>query len=243
MKFERSSEEVKNPLLEKLEENHFASVDEGFSTEDKEFIESFEIINAIDDFDYYGSSEIQLQENLAKHLQKLGNNSDESIKTLQEIVSSATMGMLSSFKAESAWVTLRTSLPNDAYDIPRWHADGSYFTSSNKVYKKVLTIKGAQTLFAEVTNRDEFERLQNELNKNVNNQEIDAENYKEEDLRIRRELVETVNEIKLNESGESVVYLVGDGDAVIHSEPPISDPRIFISVLVGTDDQIEEWKN
>jgi hypothetical protein len=39
-----------------------------------------------------------------------------------------------------------------------------------------------------------------------------------------------------------VVYFVGNKDAVVHSEPDITEPRIFIVVLPGSNEQIEEWK-
>jgi hypothetical protein len=243
MKFELLSDKIENPLLEKLKEGRLAAVDEGFSDEDRESIASFEIESALYSFDYYGSDEAELREKLIEHLLKLGENSDESVATIERIVLSATKEMLKNFDAESAWVTLRTSLPNDAFDTPRWHSDGAYFDSDVKVYKKVLTVKGAQTLFAEITDKDEFDRLQVELNENEQNLEVDPDKHQEEDLRIRVELMKTVTEINPSKSGESVIYLVGDEDSVVHSEPPVNEPRVFISVLVGTKVQIDQWRS
>lgn len=42
--------------------------------------------------------------------------------------------------------------------------------------------------------------------------------------------------------GEAIIYLIGDKDAAVHSEPPIHAPRIFVSILPGSKRQINEWR-
>jgi hypothetical protein len=52
----------------------------------------------------------------------------------------------------------------------------------------------------------------------------------------------TVKEIEPPTSEQAVMYLVGDKDAKVHSEPVMDKPRIFMQVLVGSKEQIDEWR-
>ncbi len=60
-------------------------------------------------------------------------------------------------------------------------------------------------------------------------------------MKIRQELAKVVKVAAVCEFGQAGIYLVGDKDAAIHSEPKKDIPRIFISVLTGSQSQIEEW--
>jgi hypothetical protein len=42
---------------------------------------------------------------------------------------------------------------------------------------------------------------------------------------------------------QGAVFIVGSERAAIHSEPPINEERLFLSVLPGTPDQIKQWEN
>ena len=52
-----------------------------------------------------------------------------------------------------------------------------------------------------------------------------------------------VREMKSFGKEQAIIYLVGDKDARVHFEPKTDEPRIFMSVLLGSQDQINELKN
>ncbi len=242
MKFEGSKQFIEVPIKEKLKTDNLVFVDEKFSEQDWEQISRFNIENNLPQFEYCGDDYENFLIQLEECVRSCGNNSEESIEVIVKKISDAVKGMLLDFKAESILVMVRVSLPNDAYDIPRWHTDGRYFTSEEKVYKKVFTLKGAATRFAKIKDAEEFEKLHEQSIENDKHNAVNSGKHKNEDFRIREDLDTTVEEIRSAEPGESVIYLVGDKDAVIHSEPVMIEPRIFVSVIVGSKDQINEWK-
>ena len=66
---------------------------------------------------------------------------------------------------------------------------------------------------------------------------------KYEDKHIRPKLAKLVGK-KYNKvpDNKGLIFEVGSKNAVIHSEPPIEQERIFISILPGTFEQISELK-
>ena len=214
-------------LLEQLLSSNIAFVDEEFSKKDQEHVQEFKI-DKTSSFDFYGEDLADLGKETSTFLSELGNNSQESIEAIQQVIERATQGMIDEFSGQAAWVSVRSSLPTHEYDIPRWHPDGGYFDSENKVYKKVMTIKGPSTRFGRIKDKEKFNAL---LRENP------------DDLQTRRKLDEMIEEMESCKSGESTVYLVGDEDAAVHSEPVTNEPRLFVSVLVGSKAQIEQWKN
>ena len=114
--------------------------------------------------------------------------------------------------------------------------------SKEKTYKLVMTIKGVLTRFGEKINPEKFEQLIKESSNNYELNQDDPEAFGKEDIRIRKELDSVIKEIKPSKEGEAVYYLVGHENAKIHSEPKIDKPRIFMSVVVGSNDQVSELK-
>ena len=70
------------------------------------------------------------------------------------------------------------------------------------------------------------------------------------DLENRKQLTEILEGSKIHQlkegQGAFITTYVNTNDdssnATIHSEPNITQPRLFISILPGTDDQINEFK-
>lgn len=135
--------------------------------------------------------------------------------------------MQKDFNKESVWVMVRVTLPNNEFDIPRWHKDGYYIESEEKTYKLVFTVKGAPTRFAEMTDVGKYKEL---------------EKYEEDDIEIRKKFMSAVKETDPISKDQATMYLVGGEDAKVHSEPPIDAPRIFMSVVPGSREQIEKFK-
>ncbi|MST04466.1 MAG: hypothetical protein EXS49_02795 [Candidatus Pacebacteria bacterium] len=246
--FQTPEEQIGKSKLEVLKERNIVNFDMDLSPKEKESVDALKIEVELPEFNHYGPISDDLIKNLKEHLYNLGDNLDGIIESVSRIIKRVTGGMITDFNAESAWVAVRTSLPNNQWSIPRWHKDGRYFKlkdPKDKVYKLVMAIKGAPTRFGIATDSEKFERLSEEGNKNYTkiceNKERRTE-LEQEDLRIRRELANIVQEMPTLEAEQATLYLVGDEDAIIHSEPDMKDPRLFVSVLVGSKEQIDEWK-
>lgn len=41
---------------------------------------------------------------------------------------------------EYFWITIRATLPNNEFDIPRWHKDGKYFRGTTEETPKFATV-------------------------------------------------------------------------------------------------------
>jgi hypothetical protein len=229
--------------IEGLESQNIVSLDLKFSVKEKELLKHVEFENNTN-FDIYDLEEGQLIESLVLKLGEMGNNDPEVILGLAQIISDRAHGFREMMLREALCVTVRTSLPHSHNDVPRWHDDGTYFTQNDneKVYKMVFPIIGANTLFGEVLDKDKYDAL---LVESYRNDQVNSDNqdvWDAEDLRIRKELAAVVRQFPDAEEKKASIFLVGHAEAVIHSEPAVTVPRIFVAVLVGSYEQIEEMK-
>lgn len=229
----------KEARQEQLKKEKLIAFDTNLSDEEKKALSDLSIEAFLPEFDYYGKVDADLVRSIAPYLQNAGKNSQHTIQTISKLIGNIALTALNDLHKDSAWVMIRTSLPHRHYDTPRWHQDGNFFTptnSSERSFKLAFSAKGGQTRFAEIIDREMFQKLSDELNK-LNQ----AENYSvESELAIRQAIEATVKEIKPIQQGYAAYFLVGGDDAQVHSEPPITEPRIFISVVAGTETQINE---
>jgi len=195
--------------------------------------------------DFFISSPDDMTNQLNEFLVTIGNNDQEGIDQLSGSIQGAVVSMMKDFGAEAAHVIVRVKLPTEEFSLPRWHRDGSFFVreNGNKIFKKVLTLKGVPTRFATISDEEAFQEIERaELKNNTKLFEgsISDEDYKKEDIRIRNLYVNIANELSPLASGQSMVYEIGGNEQVLHSEPDINESRIFMSVIVGSKDEIEE---
>lgn len=212
------------------------------SSQERDSLQRIRVEKDLDPFDSYGPIDGELIPELAQHLSGMGQNNPEDVKEIASTIQRLGKEMTQALGKEAAWISVRVSLPNDVFDIPRWHPDGKYFTSSEKTYKLVATLKGAQTLFGRIIDPETYRTLVTQEQENSRANENNREAFEKEDLRIRGEIMKVVVPMAAPSREQATAYLVGDDDAVIHSEPSIKEPRIFISVLPGSKEQIEEWR-
>ena len=200
-----------------------------------EAIQSFEIERA-GDIDIYAPVEQDISDVVRSFLASIGENDPQNIKLVEDTVSAIAVQVTKMLRKEAYWLALRVTKPlqyDTSYTMPRWHSDGAYFETEEGevVYKFVFTPRGDSTLFGETEDRDRFEEIQSNL-------------YDEPgrpDPVMTEELVSLVSAVPAPTEQRGVLFQVGDG-GVIHSEPVVTEPRIFISVLPGTMSQIQEWK-
>jgi hypothetical protein len=146
---------------------------------------------------------------------------------------------------DAIFLTIRITTPNDAFDIPRWHQDGSYWTikENEEPYKIGTVLVGPPTLFLDSEDNSD---LADEYQKSFDMFRADREKWPEE--RQRTFLAKRFEGKRVLQAGEGQVakWLVGTKNAPIHSEPPMKAGRVFLSLLPGTEDQIRElckrWK-
>lgn len=183
-------------------------------------------------FDCFGSVD-EIGVDISSKLYKLFDYTDSvlaQVLLVYNVIIRFITSVLKGCNKQHAWVSVRTSLPNHDFDIPRWHVDGRFFESSNTFqYKVVTTLLGSGTL---VCNDDATER-QNMLS--ILQKGYD---YDEERLVLSTALQKCQKFQVAPLSG--LVFRVGSElEAVIHSEPPVTEPRLFISIVTGTENEIK----
>jgi hypothetical protein len=131
---------------------------------------------------------------------------------------------------------LRSFTPTSEYDVPRWHQDGYYYAPyEGNPYKFAITLKGPATLFYKLPPhlKENFLTLTREgMEKNGYNRQALAT------------LLKPFKEAAfIPQPYQGAVFIVGSEYAAVHSEPPIHEERLFLSVLPGSKAQIKEWKD
>lgn len=182
-------------------------------------------------YDNFGAGEV-LRDETAKFIESLGNTQEEA-RLAAQVVDRLLQQTLKDFGAEAAWVAVRATLPNGDFDIPRWHQDGIFFDSENGEQKKVAAVlKGASTLFngTEGKLREAFRKALR------NSKEDNAETRIELSLLLDPALTEQAR------AGEGSVFVTGSDRSGVHSEPAMKEARIFVSILPGSKEQIEELR-
>jgi hypothetical protein len=182
---------------------------------------------ALDNFADLGN----LESDLVDFLHTQGNDQQTS-KAAAAIIQRLVEQSRDAFGAETAWVTLRASIPNSQFDIPRWHTDGYFYEPYQGVQHKVaFAIKGNGTLFGNLTDkwRSAFEEC------------VSRHTYPLT-VEMRTETAELMTQhgnIHPTLKNQGVIFTVGDMKrAAIHSEPPITEQRLFLSIVPGSHEQI-----
>lgn len=179
-------------------------------------------------YDRFGDLHL-LKEGLSDFLKSIGNENDDVIFAVTEVISRATEQVVKASNKDSAWICVRASTPTNAYDIPRWHMDGAYYGINGPypyprlVFKFAATLKGSSTLLY-----------------NLPDEQRDIFNAHWNDRTLLSNLLD-LSKAESPNRGEGVFFVVAnDKVAAIHSEPKIHEHRLFFSILVGDKSEIEE---
>ena len=187
-------------------------------------------------YDNFGTLD-QLRSDVFRELCDQGNTPQQAI-TQSGILNKIVQDCVQGFGSESAWVSVRFSKPNDRFSTPRWHMDGNYFEDdygSNQRIKALMTVKGASTLLsdADIIQRNLLDGFHNK-----------ASPPSDIARALSVHLVGTSG-ISQTPDGYGTLIVAGEGIKAVHSEPDITEDRVFISVLPGTKAQIrglqERW--
>ena len=182
-----------------------------YSDKEKDSIKNFNIENS-NYFDHYGLiSDIDIDK-LKLFFQKIGKNSKNNINIMTKIVYKLTKEITKSFNKEACWLTIRVSLPNQHFDIARWHMDGRFFDfeKNTNQMKFITTLKGPETLLCDVDDkfrdiclkmREDFWKLQ----KSNENNDLNETNF-----RIKMEKIFSNQKIIKLKNNEGCLFTVGD---------------------------------
>jgi hypothetical protein len=169
---------------------------------------------------------------------------------IKNIIKNIINEFLTKTKQESGLIHLRISKPNDQFKIPRWHQDGSYFKGQKNYNIKLLTtLKGKSTLVSRWNKEaiDEEQKVWKLIEeKRANHMKASSNNwmrkfdkcdaYRSTKLKsLRIKLSKIVKHEPLNY--DSAYSYVNGKYATMHSEPNITEDRIFLAVMPNS------WEN
>ena len=203
-------------------------------------------IKKSDNFDYYGNLE-SLDFN--DFFSKVGENNLKNIKIIEKIIKKITNKVLVSFDMDHFWISIRPSVPNNKFDIPRWHHDGTYFSNVDNQAKFAFVLKGPGTLFIKKSKKviESYNKIQDKFRKELN-KIVDTPNYQHKiNEKYRPIFAKELSKYRIRQvkNNQGVIFWGGKdiNSKALHSEPKIDQHRLFISILPGNKEMITEWKN
>lgn len=210
--------------------NSFAYIDLELTDQELSLIDKikFDKLDPRDDqreYNRFGELHL-LKEELPTFLRNIGNNNDEVIEAVTGIIVRTTQQITSATNKNSAWVAVRAFTPTNEYDAPRWHIDGNFYGPypyPGIVFKFAAALKGRPTLLHNIPND-----LRNIFHSNRDNRTFLSE------------FIDS-NKVESPKKGEGVFFIIGDMDiAAVHSEPKMDENRLFFSILIGHESEINE---
>ena len=196
-------------------------------------------INQYNDFNYYGKKKLDINSNEYNSLINLFNtdNNIKSINSLCKFIKKLLLQVCNEYNKKYCWLTIRIMTPNNLYNIPRWHFDGNYYKSNNIQTKFILTLKGNSTLIINPNQKIKKKFFNNFFN-------IDIKDNSELELRLlRNKIVNNEKIININTLiNGTIIISTNPKLATIHSEPPIMENRIFLSILPMTKNELNDFK-
>ncbi|MCE5315905.1 MAG: hypothetical protein LLG04_00900 [Parachlamydia sp.] len=233
--YESGAHQVVDSMMSQIDhlrhhpEESFASVDLRFSQHEMRMIDQLKV-ETTEQYNRFGNLQ-QLKDELPQFLRSIGNDDIEVIQVISNLIARISDYTVKASGKETAWVAVRAFTPSSVFDIPRWHRDGHFFSAhSGFAYKFAATLKGNATLFY---------RLPPDL------QEAFA--AYEDDRTALAQLL-SVEASETAPKGYGAFFIVGEPDtAAVHSEPKMDQSRLFFSVMVGSEAEIQEldlrWQN
>ena len=201
-------------------------------------------LNKVADFSYFGSYENL--KNINKFLSTLGDNNMVLVNKMEKIIHNITKKVLKGYNMKHFWMDIRVTMPCNNYDMPRWHKDGPFFTNdiNEKNTSKFVTVfKGPGTLLIKGTKRvieiynKVREKQSNEMRlcSTIEEQFKVADSYRP--IFAKEFSEEPIIQVKNN---EGLVFFTGTpiNIGALHSEPKLDKPRMFISILPSTEENI-----
>lgn len=194
----------------------------GVEPKDLEYLQNIKVErNAF--YDRFGSLD-EIENELPEFLEENVGICDSRAKSIiTNTVSEVSRQVVEALGAETAWVTIRFTKPNNAFDLPRWHLDGAFYKPYDATnYKYAAVLKGPGTLFANNVTEGQMEKISE---------------------RVRDKSLIEEEQVFSPSFGEGALFKTGGSEnSAVHSEPPMPEDRIFFSIVPGSHLNIEERK-
>lgn len=221
------NKEINIALMSLNSQKPFASFDIKFSSAEKDTLDKIDIDHE-NAYDNFGHLDVLANE-VETFIKSIGKNNTKKSKSVADLVTRLVNNAILSFKKETAWVAVRAFTATNFWDSPRWHSDGYYYSPyTGEQYKIAIALKGASTLFYPLA--DEMREKFNSLQFNPENRETISK------------MLDTSKAVSVA-LGHGAIFIVGTPYAAVHSEPPIHEERLFLSIVPGNKAEIEELYN
>jgi hypothetical protein len=218
----------------------FQLFDIKYTEQDKKTIQNFNI-NKMLDYSYYGKFDKDLiDKSLYNFILKIGNNSENEIKIIINIIYKLIDKITKCYRKEYIWLSIRVSIPNNNFDFPRWHIDG-YQNSS----KFVTTLIGPSTLLiddTDVKSRDIYFDIQSQEMKEYQKIKSFTKQWIKINDKFRKIYSKKLKNCKIVQpsNDQGIIFLtdvptIKSKNICIHSEPPINENRFFISIMCNDE--------
>ena len=236
--------------LKKVPKNYL-TFDIKYTKKESDYLNNFDIINN-STFDHYGNIDQLDDIKLYDFLNNIGNN--QNINIINKIIHKLINNIIDSYNTKYCWMTIRVTLQHNEFDIPRWHKDGRFFKSDSIQSKFVTVLKGPGTLFIKESKKvnDIYDKHNNDILKSYIKHKITTSLDDKIETKYRKILANKFKKIKQHQLGpnQGLIFVNGNKNnnigfdennkliGLMHSEPKNDTPRIFISILPGSETDI-----
>jgi len=233
------------------EPTQFKIFDIPYDKKTKKCLDNFKV-ERYNTYNNYGMDNLS---GLKEFLNEIGSNTEDDINIMDKTIRDLTKLVMSSYnkKYTNYWLTIRSTLPNNNFDLKRWHCDFNFLevkdiNKRTDLNKFVTVLQGPGTFFLKTTSKErklfdsmyneEFEKSEIRLKKN--NSYLDDSSV-DEDIKFRKALTKkapgkTVQAKKY----QAAIFMSFDTDfsmCGIHTEPPFNVPRLFLSIAPCTKEE------
>lgn len=148
------------------------------------------------------------------------------------------------------WLTIRATTPTTDFDEPRWHTDEDFFQGEKLIrtqWKLVTTLLGPGTLFIE--DAKSARAIETKVKLGVQEEHKDhlctsfnCLGCSTASAAVRRRLADNLSGHKTTQatSGECCFFRIGQEQGAVHSEPPQDCDRVFVNIVPGTEEELQE---
>ncbi len=209
----------------------FVNCDLGLSQSDQVLFAQMNVTNPTDEYNNFGDLE-NLQSELFPFIVELGNDESNSF-SIAEKIANIIHELIPANK--TAWIVIRPTMPSHNFDIPRFHTDGAFYEPyDSPQYKIAITFKGPSTLLVAPSQnqRDALDVIHN------------IHPLQGIDYQIKSQQIFFNSSILTASFGQASIFRVGipHEEAAVHSEPKMETGRLFLSIVIGSKEQVEKRK-
>lgn len=177
-------------------------------------------IDSVSHYENYGDLEILLTE-LQNFILSLSVTNLTISLTVAKLATRIIHNVLAFTGQETAWITMRAFTPVLTFKEPRWHADRYDYPPTGEQLKAAITLKGPSTLFSDLTpqQRQNFDSIKHD----------------------REMLIKSLPKTSIVSAkpGEGTIFTIGAPHAPFHSEPDTNSDRLFLVLVPGSKEQIQ----